>query len=406
MKILFYNHTGQISGAERVLLMILRGLDSRRFDAVVACPPEGRLGRMVSDLQVRTISIDSLRARFTWRPDRLIRYLGSFFQVIRSARLNVIHEAPDIVHANSIRGGLVMSAATFGLNVPIVWHVHDLLPRHLLSVAIRLFLCLSRRNQVIAVSHAVAARLRGILLRCLSKRVPVHTIHNAVDLERFRPDSHSRKETRCGLRIAEEQLVIGIVGQLTARKQPLELIRAFAKVASEVPNAVLLIVGEALFNRDAEYAESLVQTTDSLGLSDRIRFLGSREDIPALMRAFDLLVVNSRAEAFGLTNIEAMATGTPVLAAAVDGIKEIIHHDQDGWLFDSQPALADGMIKLLRDGNLRARLSRQSRRSVMTRFSAERLLTETQSFYRGVLASGKTPQHKNAAAFEVKLSAD
>src|SRR5437667_1123017 len=150
MKILFYNHTGQISGAERVLLMILRGLDSRRFDAVVACPPEGQLGRMVSDLQVRTISIDSLRARFTWRPDRLIRYLGSFFQVIRSARLNVIHEAPDIVHANSIRGGLVMSAATFGLNVPIVWHVHDLLPRHLLSVAIRFFLCLSRRNQVIA----------------------------------------------------------------------------------------------------------------------------------------------------------------------------------------------------------------------------------------------------------------
>jgi len=406
VKILFYNHTGQISGAERVLLMILADLDSRRLDAVVACPREGRLAQMLSDLRVRTVIIDSLKARFTWRPDRLIRYLRSFFDVIRSARATVIRESPDIVHANSIRAGLVMSAATFGLRVPIVWHVHDLLPRHFLSVTIRLFTCLSRRNQIIAVSDAAADRFRGTLLRFLSKRVPVNTIHNAVDFERFRPDAQSRKETRCVLRIAEAQPVIGIVGQLTPRKRPLELINAFAKIAPKVPNAVLLIVGEALFNRDAAYAESLIQAARSLGLREQIRFLGSREDTPALMRAFDLLVVNSSAEAFGLTNIEAMATGTPVLAAAVDGIKEIIHHDEDGWLFDSrdQPALEEGMLKLMRDPSLRARLSRQGRQRVMTHFSVDRFRSEIESLYHDLLERGKKPQP--VPGFEVKLSAD
>ncbi len=76
VKILFYNHTGKVSGAERVLLMIAARLDRSRFESVVLCPADGPLMSMLEPLGVRTAVIDPLLARFTWRPIRLLKYLG------------------------------------------------------------------------------------------------------------------------------------------------------------------------------------------------------------------------------------------------------------------------------------------------------------------------------------------
>jgi glycosyltransferase involved in cell wall biosynthesis len=116
---------------------------------------------------------------------------------------------------------------------------------------------MSRRNRIVAVSHAVANRFQGQLTHSFRGRV--ETIYNAVDLERFYPDAQSRKEIRRALGI-DAARVIGIVGQLTPRKGQLELIEAFAETSREFPDTVLLIVGEPLFNRDAEYAKSLADS--------------------------------------------------------------------------------------------------------------------------------------------------
>jgi glycosyltransferase involved in cell wall biosynthesis len=380
LKILFYNHTGQISGAERVLLIILAGVDRRRFIPAVLCPADGPLMNRVSEQGVRTIAIDTLAARFTLRLDRLAHYAASFVRLIRAARVAVINEAPDIIHANSIRAGLVMSVATIRLDVPVVWHVHDLLPRQALSTAIRLFAATSRRNRIVAVSRAVANRFQGQLTHSFRGRV--ETIYNAVDIERFYPDPQSRKEIRRALGI-DAARVIGIVGQLTPRKGQLELIEALAETSREFPDTVLLIVGEPLFNRDAEYAKSLADAARSSGVADRVLFLGQREDTPAIMRAVDLLVVNSSTEPFGLTVIEAMASGVPVLATAVDGIKEIVRHGENGWLVKAgnHDGLVKGMLTLLRDHGLRDQLGREGRRDAIARFSTKRFLSEMEQLY-------------------------
>jgi len=120
LKILFYNHTGHISGAERVLLMTLVGLDRSNLDLVVLSGTDGRLLETIKELGVRTVGMDPLAARFTWRPDRLIRYFVSFARVICLTRAVVIKEMPDLIHANSIRAGLVMAVTTVGLRMPIV----------------------------------------------------------------------------------------------------------------------------------------------------------------------------------------------------------------------------------------------------------------------------------------------
>jgi len=407
VKILFYNHTKHVSGAERVLLMILEGLDPARCEPVLLCPAEGPLTKM-TPAPVKRIAIDPLAARFTLRPDRLWSYLKSFSGVIRAARDNVISEAPDLVHANSIRAGLVMSVATFGRRVPIVWHVHDLLPRHFLSSAIRLFVLFSRRNRVVAVSQAVADGFRGKLLRMFPRRVPVTIIHNAVDLQRFYPDAETRKTVRRDLGFEASQLVVGTIGQLTPRKGQLELIEAFAEISHEFPDAVLLIIGEAIFNRDEEYAAKLSAATGNLGLSDRIRFLGAREDVPDLIRALDCLVVNSRAEPFGLTVVEGMASETAVLATSVDGIPEIIRHGESGWLLprEDRRALADGLSLLLRDTRLRRKLGRQGRLDAVARFSSQRFQSEINALYRCVQQDDRVPRRKLSKTHVAEVTTD
>jgi len=409
VKILFYNHTGTVSGAERVMAMILDRLDRDRFESVVVCPDRSPMMEMIQTMKVRTRGLKPLEARFTWRLSLVVRYLISFALVIRSARKLVIEEAPDIIHANSIRAGLVMAAATIGLRVPVIWHAHDILPRHPLSIAVRLFAMCTARNRILAVSQAVADRFRGIILLPLRRRVPIVVIHNAVDLERFRPDAKSREEIRCALGLTDAQPVIGIVGQLTPRKGQLELIEAFACVNSEVKDAVLLIAGAPLFNRDEEYAAQLESAVESLGIADRVRFLGPRDDIPKLMQALDVLVVNSHEEPFALTVLEGLSSGIAVLATSVGGTPEMIRHGENGWLVEArdQNALAKAMLAFLANQSLRHQLGRDGRREAIARFSTQRFLKEVEELYRGALNRGGMPHlNESARNFEVKLSPD
>jgi glycosyltransferase involved in cell wall biosynthesis len=381
MKILFYNHTGQVSGAERLLLMILSRMDREGFEPLVVCPEQGPLQKMADDLGARVESVKGLDARFTWRVDQLAHYCKSFFGVIRELRQRVVSVKPDLLHANSIRAGLVATAATIGLGTRVVWHLHDMLPRHPLSTAIRIFAALSSRTEMIAVSEAVARNFRGRLPRFMQDRVSV--ILNAIDLDNFQPDPTAKRRLRKELRYRERDLVVGIVGQLTPRKGQLELLRAFGKALAEVPHTVLVVAGAPLFNRDGEYLELLKRTTSELNIGNKVRMLGARSDIGTIMQALDVLVVNSSVEPFGLVILEAMACGTPVLAAAVDGIPEIIEHDENGWLFPprNEGALAQAIVNLSRQPRLRARLAEHGQQHVAAHFSADRYITELQAFY-------------------------
>ena len=366
--------------------MILSRLDRRRFDPVLVCPTDGPLSSRAEDLEVGTRAIEPLKARFTLRPDKLFRYLTSFSRLIRATRETIIREAPDIIHANSIRGGLVISAATFGLSVQVIWHAHDLLPRHPLSVAIRFFSLLSGSNHILAVSKAVAERFRGSLLKLFPRRVPITVIHNGVDVETFHPVPKLRREIRSELGLDQDAPVIAIVGQLTKRKGQLELIESFASFAKELPNSVLLIIGEAMFNRDHDYFQELRTRTLDLGIADRVKFLGQREDIPALMNAIDLLVVNSRKEPFGLTVVEAMAVGIPVVATNVDGIAEIIEPGVTGWLVDptDKDQLSARILKTLRNPEARQQVSDRALSEVRLRFAAERFMSDLHLLYSGL----------------------
>lgn len=399
MKLLFYNHTATVSGAERVLLLIVSQLDKAEFESVVLCPA-GHLQSEVEAIGATCRTVEKLEARFTWRPDLLLRYLVSFVRAILSVRAQVKSVAPDLIHANSIRAGLVMTAATMGLRVPMLWHLHDLLPHHPISTAIRAFVLLAPRVRLLAVSHATAERFRGLLLRL--RRVPSQVILNCADTEKFQPNAERRAAMRAELQLDTTAPVVGIIGQITARKDQLGLLRAFALVAQELPHAVLLIVGEPLFTAaDQQYEQQLKQVVAELGLAEQVRFLGARRDVPAVMQALDVLVVNSLAEPCGLVVLEGMASGLPVIATAVGGNPEMIQHALSGWLVPPSDAqtLATEILNLLRSPSLRRQLGRNARMWVSEQFTISHYMAELKRFYlAGVRNAGDSSAMNRRAA--------
>lgn len=390
MKILFYNHQGKVSGAERVVLLILKRLNRNAFTPVMVCPATGEMAKETAKLGVGCRSIEQLEARFTARPDKLLRYFFSFLRTLRQLRVEIAAENPDVIHANGARSALAATAASAGMKIPVVWHLHDELKTHPISTLIRISAACSARARLVPVSEATGKSFRGRLLRYFGKHLQERAIHNGIEAEEFKFDPANRASLRGELDLSDEELVFGIVGQITPRKGQLELLKTFAKVQKEIPST-LLVVGAPIFNRDELYLRELKLASKELGIENRVKFLGARKDVAAIMQSLDALVINSRSEALVLVAIEALACRTPVIATDVGGTKEIIEHKKTGWLipFGDEKALAEALVTVGKDSELRQRFAGAGEKIVASQFNAERFISRFEEFYKQCAVSEK-----------------
>ncbi len=345
-RVLFYNTTGNKSGAEVVLLSILRNLDRERYSISVACP-NGPLAFEVEALGFKPIAMPELAARFTRNPFALVRYLGSLISSAAALRSAVLRTRPALIHANSIRAGIVSVVATWGLDVRIQWHIHDNLPPHSLSFAARAVATLSRRNRFIAVSRATAKNFAGKMF-CSSIEPRSRSILNGINLNEYCVNPGVGASFRAGLKLRDGQFCIAHIGQITQRKDQLGAVRAFHQASTEISDAVLLIVGSPVFQGGAKYLEEIHRVVDELRIGDRVRFLGQRSDVAQILQAADLVLMNSISDPCPLTVLEAMASASAILASDVDGIPELIEDGTSGWLVSpgNPEAFARRMVEI------------------------------------------------------------
>ncbi len=378
-RIVYANHTGRVSGAEKVLLSMLRGLERSDYEAVVMCPADGDLQTALIAEGIPYATIPTLKARFTWRLDLLFSYAISFVRVMARMRREIAALDPDFVHANTLRAGIAATIATIGTGRVVLWHVHDILPRHPLSTAIRALAYTSRRTQIVAVSDATAVTFKGSLP--FGKRV--HVIHNGADLSQFPWRTQGEAPLKRELGLPASSFLICAVGQICARKGLRELLDAFSQIHQNATHLHLAIIGKPVFEHEEQYLSALLAQVNANGLADRVHFTGERRDIAAVMQSADLMVLNSREEPFGLVLVEAMSCGTPVLATRVGGIPEIVTDGETGWLIDKgdASALALKLAELSQRPDLLEQVSRVAKKTVCPRFSIEQFLTRLHAFY-------------------------
>lgn len=212
---------------------------------------------------------------------------------------------------------------------------------------------MARVAGVAGVSNYVRDRARA---RFTLDRSRVRTIYNGIDLSRFRPGAESRGWAG--------EIRIVTIANLAPEKGIHHLIGAVARLPDE--DVRLVVVG------DGVEAERLQLLASMLGIGARTEFLGLRDDVAELLRDADVFVHPAVwAEAFGLTIVEAMASGCPVVASHVGAIPELVEDGVSGLLvpLGDEVALADALRRLLRDPAAQARLGRNAKRRAAGRFT-------------------------------------
>jgi glycosyltransferase involved in cell wall biosynthesis len=253
------------------------------------------------------------------------------------------------------------------------------LPQHPLSTAIRLIAYLSKRTRVIAVSNATAKAFCGTLR--FNNRVC--TIHNGTDLGRFPRKQPGSSKFRQEAGIPDRAFLVCSVGQICARKGLRELLDAFSRIYKNTPQMHLAVVGKVVFQHEDKYGDSLRAIAAASGTTDRVHFTGERRDVSAVLQAADLLVLNSIQEPFGLVLIEAMSSGTPVVATRVGGIPEIVRDSENGWLVESgdTAGLASKLVELSHNSDMLARVARVAYDTTCPQFSLDRFQNNLHTYY-------------------------
>jgi glycosyltransferase involved in cell wall biosynthesis len=182
-------------------------------------------------------------------------------------------------------------------------------------------------------------------------------------------------------RAAHKGVVIGTACRLELIKGLHHLLGAIKILAFEFPDLRLEIAG------DGSLRGTLEQKSRELGLSGIVSFLGWREDLPAVMAGWDIFVIPSLDEGFGMAALEAMATGLPVIASAVGGLCELVQDGETGWLVPraAPVELAQRLSQLIRDSGTREAMGVAGRKRASDEFSTSRMVDQTVAVYDGLL---------------------
>jgi glycosyltransferase involved in cell wall biosynthesis len=182
---------------------------------------------------------------------------------------------------------------------------------------------------------------------------------------------------------AARKLRVGMIGHLAPIKGQADFIRAAAVVGSGRDDVEFIIAGEDK-SRSGDNRRELENLIDELNLKEQVSLIGWIEDVAKLLPTFDLFVSASRSEPFGLSIVEAMAGGVPVIATMSEGAREIIQDNHTGRLapMGDLEALASVISELLSDAKERERLIENARRDVRERFSLERMVAATERVYQ------------------------
>jgi glycosyltransferase involved in cell wall biosynthesis len=360
-------------GTEQIVLHVLAGLNRRRWQPVLFHHPEAGLTPLFErakslDVRLRPIPrVQGRRSLVTWLP-----------RVIKELRA----EQPAVFHAH-LCGPLACKDALIAAvlaRIPAVIataHLFGELPLSYFAYGQQRFLA-TGVDRYIAVSHEVARRLHQVFNIPVRK---INVVHNGIPLPTI--DAPANTALRRTLMRGTDRAIVLVTARLDKQKGHHYLLRA----ASLVPTAVFVLVG------DGPERASLEAQARALGLSDRVTFLGYRNDVGDLLTTCDLFVLPSLFEGLPLSVLEAMAAGKPVVATAIGGTDEAIVQGHTGLLVrpGDPVALAAAIQKVLSNPKLARRLAAAGKARVHEHFSADAMVQNVTNIYEQILSSHEAP---------------
>lgn len=357
--------TSTTGGGERHVADLMRGLPEMGFQVELLAPRGGDINALAASLGIATYEAD---------------IGGTSVAGLSATRSAIAQSDPDIVHAHGSRAALYARLADSRGRERAVYTVHGIHTDRSGSSARRSVLTamervlVQRTRHFICVCHADMAH--GSALGILeAQRASV--VYNGVSL----PEGVAAGSFRSEIGVGSETPVALAVGRYSPQKDHPTLLRAWALVRHRMPDAVLALIGGGQLEAETR------ALADSLGLGGSVRFCATRPDLRSAYTDADVVVLSSLWEGLPYVVLEALATGTPVVSTAVDGIPEAVTHGETGLLVppSAPEPVAAALVELLSDRDRSRAMGEMGRADVAERFSLEGMIDGLASVYRDVL---------------------
>lgn len=369
IKILYVYHSLNPGGAEELLLTTLKYLDKGRFEPYVcSLSAIGEIGVEVEKMGVKVLALGGR--------GNLADPICTFALWRAMAKMK-----PDIVHCHTFYANL---HGRIGAKLARV--------RAIVTAEHSMYRGLKRRRHILAdkLLHRFSDRVV-----CVSEAVKKHAVErwrvpadkfavipNAIDLEKFKT-LPPQAEARAGFGLSANDKVIGVVATITPWKGHDHLLEAFGSIADRRPETRLLMIG----GNPIGYRDFLERKVARLGLAGRAIFAPESREVLRGLAAMDIFALPTLSEGFGISILEAMASGLPVAASNVGGIPEIITDGENGLLVPpgDAGALAQGLERLIGDHVLARSLAARAKERLLAEYSPEIYINRLQNLYEDLL---------------------
>jgi glycosyltransferase involved in cell wall biosynthesis len=289
-------------------------------------------------------------------------------------------EKPPIVHTHTYKAGVLGCWAAKMAGVPIIIHTPHghIFFGHFSPLVTGFFMMIERLTAAIVdrMVALTAGERRDYIACSVANPEKMVTIHSGVNIDRFMKLKVNIEGKKRSLGLNTEFPVVGTVGWLLPIKGPIYLLRAMAEVWQNHPDIHLVYVGKG------DLEEDVKREASRTGVSDKVKFLGWRDDIPEIMQILDVFVLPSLNEGMGRVLLEAMASGKPIVASNVGGIPDLVKDGQNGFLV--RPGDVNGLSlaikKLIEDKELRVKMGAKGRTMAQS-YGVEEMIRKIDDLY-------------------------
>ncbi len=361
-------------GNEEHIRTLVKYLDRGACNVFVAAPADGEFARVLEREGVEVVPIEIAGGR------RMLAAAKALARICREREI-------DVLHSHNRREDFVAALAGRRAKTPIrISTIHDRINmtqagERAAGLSCKVYNWTLRRgfDALIAVSQATRD---DVIEQAGTHPDTTHHVVNGMDLARL-DAAEAGPDLRSELGLASDDLVCGMVARVRGTKIDKKghryLIDAIPSVVARAPNAKFVVVGA-----DDEAAEFVRSLAAEAGAADALHVLGYRTDVLDVMRTFDVAVLPSLFEGLPRTLMEAMALGKPAVGTSVDGIAELVVHDECGLLVPPRnaAALADALARVLSDDALRTRMGQAARERIATKFDGRAMAAHTLAIYQ------------------------
>lgn len=364
IKILQAIRQGKVGGGETHVLDLVHQLDQSQFESVILSFTPGP---MVEQLRAEGFNVYVIETErpFNWKVWPLVKDI-------------LVKEKIDLVHAHGTRANSNTFSSAKATGIPLVYTVHGWSFHPDQSFAVKAIRTMSERLLVNRATHTICVSQSN--LNDGRKRFPIkngEVIVNGINQQKFNPDlDYPNFRTEIG--VSGDVVLVGYIARITAQKDPLNFLRAIALTPRDIQ---VVIIG------DGDLKPEMLKLAESLKLLDRITFLDFRTDIPAILKALDIFCLPSLWEGLPIALLEAMAMRKAIIATAIDGTKDLVKQMENGVLIpvDVPSKLADAIVMLAADKNLRERLGENAYLTVKENFGVKEMTDKIEKIYKKLL---------------------